>query len=61
MLPHYKGSYMRTPTLTPTYFTDEARAYKGMGRKHAAVKHSAGEYVKPTVIRHPRPSHLPSM
>ena len=33
-------------------FTDEAHAYKGMGRKHAAVKHSAGEYVKPTVIRH---------
>lgn len=35
-------------------FTDEWAAYKGLGRKHEAVKHSAGEYVKPTTIRHPR-------
>ena len=27
-------------------FTDEARAYEGMRRAHAAVKHSAAEYVR---------------
>lgn len=26
-------------------YTDEARAYRGMPRKHGAVKHSVGEYV----------------
>lgn len=27
-------------------YTDEARAYRGMPRKHIAVKHSVGEYVR---------------
>lgn len=27
-------------------YTDEARAYKGIGRPHEAVNHSAGEYVR---------------
>ena len=27
-------------------YTDEAAAYRGMGRRHEAVKHSAGEYVR---------------
>ncbi|MDE2747935.1 MAG: IS1595 family transposase [Chloroflexota bacterium] len=27
-------------------YTDEARAYKGMARKHRAVSHSVGEYVR---------------
>ena len=29
-----------------TVYTDEARAYEGLNRKHETVKHSAGEYVK---------------
>ncbi len=29
-----------------TVYTDEARAYEGLNRKHEAVKHSAGEYVR---------------
>ena len=32
-------------------FTDDAHAYKGMGRKHESVKHSVGEYAKPTTVR----------
>ncbi|MYA93319.1 MAG: IS1595 family transposase [Chloroflexi bacterium] len=27
-------------------YTDEARAYKGMGRQHETVKHGVGEYVR---------------
>ena len=30
---------------TATVYTDEARAYRGMDRRHEAVKHSVGEYV----------------
>ena len=30
---------------TATVYTDDARAYKGMDRRHEAVKHSVGEYV----------------
>ena len=29
-----------------TVYTDEAAAYKGLNRKHEAVRHSAGEYVR---------------
>ena len=30
---------------TATVYTDDARAYRGMNRKHESVKHSVGEYV----------------
>ena len=30
---------------TATVYTDEAKAYEGLRRKHQTVKHSAGEYV----------------
>ena len=32
-----------------TIYTDEARAYSGLPRKHKAVKHSVGEYVNGVV------------
>ena len=31
---------------TATVYTDEARAYEGIRRKHEAVRHSVGEYVR---------------
>jgi transposase-like protein len=37
---------IRHTTQGTTVYTDEAAAYQGLPRPHAAVKHSAGEYVR---------------
>ena len=50
-------SFVRRNTDHTTHvFTDDLPAYRGLGhdRRHDTVKHSVGEYAKPTVIRHPR-------
>ena len=40
-----QGFVVENTTEEATVYTDEARAYSGLPRKHQAVKHSVGEYV----------------
>ena len=41
-----QGFVMANTTKEATVYTDEAAAYRGLDRRHQAVKHSAGEYVR---------------
>ena len=41
-----QGFVTENTTEQATVYTDEARAYSGLPRKHLAVKHSVGEYVR---------------
>ena len=43
--PTLQGFVVDQTDVQATVYTDEARAYQGMGRRHEAVKHSAKEYV----------------
>ena len=44
--PTLRGFVHMNTTFDSTVYTDEAPAYLGLNRKHEAVKHSAGEYVR---------------
>ena len=41
-----QGFVVRNTDETAQVYTDEAKAYRGLPRRHAAVKHSVGEYVR---------------
>ena len=41
-----QGFVVDNTDVQATVYTDEAAAYRGMGRRHEAVKHSAKEYVR---------------
>ena len=41
-----QGFVVDNTDVQATIYTDEAAAYRGMGRRHEAVKHSANEYVR---------------
>ncbi len=41
-----QGRVLDATETTAQVYTDEAHAYKGIARKHAAVNHSTGEYVR---------------
>ncbi len=41
-----KGFVEEHSELEATVYTDEARAYRGMNRRHESVKHSVAEYVR---------------
>ena len=44
--PALQGIAETRTTANATVYTDEARAYQGVNRRHEVVKHSAGEYVR---------------
>ena len=44
--PTLQGFVEANTARDATIYTDEARAYNGLRRRHEAVKHSAGEYVR---------------
>ena len=44
--PTLQGFVERNTEPDATVYTDEARAYRGMSRRHEAVKHSVSEYVR---------------
>ena len=44
--PTLQGFVQRNTDLDAEVYTDEARAYVGLPRRHEAVRHSVGEYVK---------------
>ena len=44
-----QGFVVENTTQEATVYTDEASAYRGLPRKHSAVKHSVGEYVREQV------------
>ena len=44
--PTLKGFVHMNTEFGAQVYTDEARAYQGLNRKHEAVAHSAGEYVR---------------
>ncbi len=41
-----QGRVLDATETTAQVYTDDATAYKGMARRHSAVSHSAGEYVR---------------
>ena len=44
-----QGFVSENTSVGATVYTDEARAYSGLARKHESVKHSVGEYVNEQV------------
>ena len=59
--PTLQGFVERNTEPDATVYTDDARAYRGMPRRHEAVKHSVSEYVRGMAHTNGMESHWASL